>query len=109
VAGGTFGGPVGSPGGGGRGGDSGAPGPASPSGDSGLVNTGGGGGGGGCYSQASPFLNNAGGSGGSGIVIIRYPDTFGVIPATGGYTLANTGGYRVYSFTGSGTLTMMEY
>ena len=63
---------------------------------SGTANTGGGGGGG--YYGI--------GAGGSGIVIIRYLDSYLPASATTGspiYTVAN--GYRVYKFTGSGTIT----
>lgn len=66
----------------------------------GTVNTGGGAGGGGNYTGGTP------GSGGSGIVIIRYSDVYLAATATTGsptYTVA--GGYRVYKFTGSGTIT----
>jgi hypothetical protein len=64
---------------------------------SGVANTGGGGGGG----QWS-----GGGSGGSGIVIVRYPDTFSAASSTtGSPTITVAGGYRVYKFTSSGTIT----
>jgi hypothetical protein len=63
-----------------------------------LGNTGGGGGG----------TNGAatGGSGGSGIVIIRYPNTY-ADPAstTGTPTVTNTGGYKIYKWTSSGSIT----
>jgi hypothetical protein len=62
------------------------------------VNTGGGGGGGG-----------NGSAGGSGIVIIRYPDTYANLASIGGgltYSLTTTGGYKIYSFTaGTGSVT----
>ena len=48
----------------------------------------------------------AGGNGGSGIVIIRYPDTYG--PAaltTGSPSIVVAGGYRIYTWTASGTIT----
>jgi hypothetical protein len=75
-------------GGGGRGyGDTG------PTYTAGEANTGGGGGGGG-----QP--------GGSGIVIIRYADTFAAASATtGSPTITVAGGYRVYKFTSSGSIT----
>jgi hypothetical protein len=47
-----------------------------------------------------------GGNGGSGIVIIRYPDSF--YPAsntTGNPTLTVTGGYKIYTFTSTGSIT----
>jgi hypothetical protein len=64
----------------------------------GSINTGGGGGGanGGTGPQ----------SGGSGIVVIRYPSSYRLALATTGaptYTLS--GGYHIYKFTGSGSIT----
>ena len=48
----------------------------------------------------------AGGNGGSGVVIIRYPDTFGLASSTtGSPTVTNPTGYRVYTFTASGSIT----
>jgi hypothetical protein len=46
-----------------------------------------------------------GGAGGSGIIVLRYPDIF--VPAaniTGGVYTTYTG-YRLYTFTGTGTIT----
>jgi hypothetical protein len=67
-------------------------------GTAGTANTGGGGGG-----SGEPFT---GGAGGSGIVIIRYADTFSA-PAstTGSPTVTVTGGFRIYRFNGSGSIT----
>jgi hypothetical protein len=64
----------------------------------GTTNTGGGGGG--AYTVAYS------GTGGSGIVIIRYPSTYN-LPAsvTGTYTTTVVAGYRIYSWTGSGSIT----
>jgi enterochelin esterase-like enzyme len=46
------------------------------------------------------------GAGGSGFVAIRYPDTFpAAIATTGSPTITVTGGYRIYSWTGSGSVT----
>jgi hypothetical protein len=64
------------------------------------VNTGGGGGGG---SGSSPGI---GGTGGSGIVIISYPDSSPVASnTTGSPNVTVSGGYRIYKFTSSGTIT----
>lgn len=66
-------------------------------GSNGTANTGGGGGGSG---------NNGGGtSGGGGCVIIRYPDSFSAATSTTGTpTITVSGGYRIYSWTGNGTI-----
>ena len=62
----------------------------------GTVNTGGGGGGG----------RDQGMTGGSGVVILRYPDTFALATSTtGSPTVTNPTGYRVYTFTASGSIT----
>ena len=45
-------------------------------------------------------------SGGSGVVIIRYPDTsLAATSTTGSPTYTNTGGYHIYKYTGSGSIT----
>ena len=83
-------------GGGGGGGNSGV------NGSAGSPNTGGGGGGAG-ETQGGTFT---GGAGGSGVVIIRYPDTYPVASgSTGSPTVTNPTGYRVYTFTASGSIT----
>jgi hypothetical protein len=52
----------------------------------------------------SPTRN--GGAGGSGVVIIRYADTFtAAASTTGSPTITVAGGYRVYKWTGSGSVT----
>ena len=43
------------------------------------------------------------GTGGSGVVIIRYPDSYPT-SSTVGATYTNPAGYRVYTFNGSGTI-----
>jgi hypothetical protein len=64
----------------------------------GAVNTGGGGG--------SAPNTRVGGAGGSGIVVIRYADTYqAAASTTGSPTITVAGGYRVYKFTTSGSIT----
>jgi len=80
----------------------------STDGQAGSANTGGGGAGGhrGVDISGGADITYNGGAGGSGIVIIRYPDT---LPAasttTGSPTITTTGGYRIYKWTGSGSIT----
>ena len=75
-------------------------------GTDGSPNTGGGGGGASQNYATTPANTNIGGSGGSGIVIIRYPDTYtAATSTTGSPTITVTGGYRIYAFTGSGSIT----
>jgi hypothetical protein len=39
-------------------------------------------------------------------VILRYPDTYSLATSTtGSPTVTTTGGYRIYKFTGSGSIT----
>jgi hypothetical protein len=67
----------------------------------GTANTGGGGGG-----HGSNWDGNIGTDGGSGIVIIRYSDGFTLAAATtGSPTQTTAGGYHIYTYTGSGTIT----
>jgi hypothetical protein len=47
----------------------------------------------------------SGGNSGPGIVIIKYPDTYDAATTTGSPTVVVTGGYRIYTFTGSGSVT----
>ena len=66
----------------------------------GVTNTGSGGG------AAWSASLKAGKSGGSGVVIIRYPDTYPLASSTtGSPTVTNPTGYRVYKFTSSGSIT----
>ena len=65
----------------------------------GAVNTGSGGGG---RKQGSEGATG----GGSGFVAIRYSDTFPLATATtGSPTVTTTGGFRIYQWTGSGSIT----
>jgi hypothetical protein len=68
----------------------------------GAVNTGSGGGGAG-----SSSTGNAGAAGGSGIVIIKYPDSYTITIGAGltGTTPAAAGGFKVTTFT-AGTDTI---
>jgi hypothetical protein len=69
-------------------------------GGAGTANSGGGGGGGGINT------GNFGGNGGSGVVILRYADTYpAATSTTGSPTITVAGGYRVYKFTASGSIT----
>lgn len=65
----------------------------------GVTNTGGGGGG--TYNY---FYVGAGG-GGSGIAIIKHSNRFPAASTTGSPTITVVAGYRIYTFTGSGTIT----
>lgn len=68
-----------------------------------TANTGGGGGGGGFSGSSSASYS---GDGGSGVVIIRYPSSFAAATTTtGSPTITVTGGYRIYKWTGSGSIT----
>jgi hypothetical protein len=92
------GGGGGSPDGAGGSGGGGAGGNDSAAATSGTANTGGGGGGG-----SSP---QAAGTGGSGIVIIRYADSYiAATSTTGSPTITVAGGYRIYKWTSSGSIT----
>ena len=70
-------------------------------GGTGNVNTGGGGGAG--WSVGSTL----GGAGGSGVVILRYPNTYAnATTTTGAPTFSESGGFKYYTFTGSGSITI---
>jgi hypothetical protein len=49
--------------------------------------------------------NQPGAAGGSGIVVIRYPTTYSAATTTGTVSYTTTDTYRIYTFTGSGTIT----
>jgi hypothetical protein len=71
------------------------------SGTAGSTNTGGGGGG-----MGDRPASGSSGAGGSGIVLIRYADTYpAAASTTGSPTLYTSGGYRYYKFTGDGSIT----
>jgi hypothetical protein len=71
-------------------------------GGNGGVNSGGGGGGGSHY-----LSTNKGGDGGSGIVVISFPT--GSLTATAiGATITTSAGNTIYSFTSSGTFTVIS-
>jgi hypothetical protein len=65
----------------------------------GVANTGSGGGGG--FGNSSV----AGGNGSAGVVIVAYPNTYPAATVTGSYTQPTRSGYRVYRFTGNGSIT----
>ena len=74
---------------------------SSGTGFSGTANTGGGGGG----STASGFYGSPGGTGGSGIVIIRYTVDSPAALSTTNANVTIAGGYRIYTWITSGTIT----
>lgn len=93
---------AGGSGGGGQGGGGGANGGQT----AGTANRGGGGGAGGARQSSSNSAQN-GADGGSGVVVIRYPSTYpAATSTTGSPTISVTGGYRIYQFTGSGSITI---
>ena len=73
----------------------------STNGVSGTVNTGGGGG----STSGVDVGVYSSGSGGSGVVIIRYSDTYSPAASYTGATYTVAGGYRIYVFTTSGSIT----
>lgn len=79
----------------------GATGGGATNGQNATINTGGGGGGGG---QSGGGLYS-GGSGGSGICIIRHADYLPTASTTGSPLVSSSNGYKIYKFTGSGTIT----
>jgi hypothetical protein len=91
--------------GGAGGGGAGSPSGGGVTATSGTTNTGGGGGGTGNDWQNAGQTGNAG-SGGSGIVIIRYADSYASATATtGSPNVTIAGGYRIYKWTSSGSIT----
>ena len=89
--------------GGGAGGTGNAGGGTRTAGSAASAFTGGGGGGGGGGNTGTA---QAGGNGAAGVVIIRYPDSFGAAAyTTGAPTITVTGGYRIYTWTASGSIT----
>jgi hypothetical protein len=91
---------LGGTGGGGNGGYKVSPSTTNPV--AGTANTGGGGGGSWLFNSGGPV----GAAGGSGIVIIRYPDTFKLATSTtGSPTITTSGGFNIYRWTSSGSIT----
>ena len=90
--------PPNAPGGVGGGGTAGGYGGYGNTGDPGASNTGGGGGG-------SAYSSGYGGNGGSGVAIIRYPNSYTAATLYSGATYTNSGGYRIYTFTTSGSIS----
>ena len=74
--------------------------PNSPAGEAGNINSGSGGGG-------SPHIGGqtTGGNGGSGIVILSYSTSSTNATSTGSPTYSEANGNRIFTFTGSGTIT----
>jgi hypothetical protein len=74
-------------------------------GGAGGANTGGGGGG--CPQYYSPYSQfGISGAGGSGVVILRYPSGFALPSSTtGSPTITAIGGYNIYTWTSSGSIT----
>lgn len=91
--------------GGSGGGGAGAINSAGANGSPGTANTGGGGGGG--HGRNTDYAGAGyGANGGSGIVVIRYADSYAAAASTtGSPTITTSGGYRVYKFTSSGSIT----
>jgi hypothetical protein len=74
-------------------------------GSNGRVNKGDGAGGGASTGISGSGRN--GGTGGSGVVIVRWSDSFPIATSTtGSPTYTNVGGFRIYEFTSSGTITI---
>lgn len=69
-----------------------------------IINSGGGGGAGSYWASNGGWATGSG-AGGSGIVIIRCLDSETVAATTGDPTIEVSGGYRIYTFTSSGTIT----
>lgn len=79
-------------------GTGGAGGGGAGGGNNGASNTGGGGGGKGT-------TTGKGGNGGSGVVIIQMLEAVPLATTTGSPTITTSGGFRIYQFTGSGSIT----
>jgi hypothetical protein len=47
----------------------------------------------------------AGGNGSGGVVVISYANTFRDATVTGSPTITTSGGNKIYTFTGSGTVS----
>jgi hypothetical protein len=84
---------------GGTGGSNGGQNGTNTVGGNGGTNSGGGGGG----MKVSTTGTNAG-NGGSGIAVIKYPTGYAAATTTGTVTYSILSGFRIYTFTGSGTI-----
>jgi len=93
------GGGLGGTGGGGRGASALTNAPTGTTATAGSANTGGGGGG----SSGAPVAPFMGKAGGSGLVVVRFDDTVPDASATNG-SKTTTPGYKVYTFTQSGSI-----
>lgn len=72
-------------------------------GSPGTANTGGGGA---AHHEGCNNFSAGGVIGGSGIVLIRYADSYKAATTTGSPTVTTSGGFRIYAFTGSGTINI---
>jgi hypothetical protein len=58
------------------------------------------------YGSGGAGRRSGAGGGVQGIVILRYPDSFdAAVATTGSPSVSLTGGYRIYTFTASGSIT----
>lgn len=58
------------------------------------------------YGSGGAGRRSGGGGGVQGIVVLRYPDSFdAAVATTGSPSVTLTGGYRIYTFTASGSIT----
>ncbi len=61
--------------------------------------------GGGAGTQFGVYTATFGSNGGSGVVILRYSNVYAnAVATTGSPSFSDTGGYKIYRFTGSGSI-----